>query len=157
MGAKPLATPMNTSIKLDKDENDRNVDEKLYRGMIGSLLYLTANMPNIIFSVCICARFQSCPKESHLTAVKWIFRYFIEILDLSIFYPRGVAFDLKGYSNVDYARYNVDRKSTSGTCEFLEQSLVSWFSNKQNSVALSSIEAEYMTVESCCAQVLWIK
>ena len=74
MGGKPLATPMSTSIKLDKDENGKNVDEKLYRGM-GSLLYLIASKPDIMFSVCICARFQSCLKELHLIVVKRIFKY----------------------------------------------------------------------------------
>ena len=96
IGAKPLATPMSTSIKLDKDENEKNVDEKLYRGMIVSLLYLTTSRFDIMFSVGICARFQSCPKESHLTAVKCIFRYLIETHDLGLFYPRRVAIDLKG-------------------------------------------------------------
>ena len=82
---------MSTSIKLDKDENGKNVDEKLYRVMIGFLLYLMASTPDIMFSVYICARFQSCPKESHLTAVKRIFRYLLETHDLGIFYPRGVV------------------------------------------------------------------
>ncbi|CAN1140581.1 Retrovirus-related Pol polyprotein from transposon RE1 [Linum perenne] len=68
-------TPMATSVKLDKDEQGILVDPKLYRGMIGSLLYLTATRPDIQYSVCLCARFQSSPKESHLSAVKWIFRY----------------------------------------------------------------------------------
>ena len=155
--AKPLGTPMGTSIKLDKDENGKNVDEKLYRGMIGSLLYLTASRPDIMFSVCICARFQSCPKESHLVAVKRIFRYFIETYDLGIFYPRGVAFELNGFSDADYAGCRIDRKSTSGTCQFLGHSLVSWSSKKQNSVALSTAEAEYVAAGSCCAQLLWMK
>ena len=74
---------------------------------------------DIMFSVCICARFQSCPKESHLVAVKRIFRYLIETHDLGIFYPRGVAFELNGFSDVDYAGCKVDRKSTSGTFQFL--------------------------------------
>ena len=155
--AKPLSTPMGTSIKLDKDENGKKVDEKLYRGMIGSLLYLTASRPDIMFSVCICARFQSCPKESHLVAVKRIFRYLIETHDLGIFYPRGVAFELNGFSDADYAGCRIDRKSTSGTCQFLGHSLVSWSSKKQNSVALSTAEAEYVAAGSCCAQLLWMK
>ena len=74
---KPLATPMSTSVKVDKDENDKNVDKKLYRGMIGCLLYLTENRPNIIFSVCICATFQLYPKESHL-----VFGYLIDMHDM---------------------------------------------------------------------------
>ena len=121
---------MGTSTKLDKDENGKNVDEKLYRGMIGSLLYLTLSRPDIIFSVCIYARFQSCPKESHLMAVKRIFRYLIDTQDLGIFYPRGVSFDLKNYSDANYAGCKVDRKSTRDTCQFVGHFLVSWFNKK---------------------------
>ena len=73
----------------------------------------------------VCARFQLCLKESHFSTVKCIFRYFIETHNLSIFYPREVAFDLKGYSDADYAKCKVDQKSTSDTCQFLGQSLVS--------------------------------
>ncbi len=71
--AKAFGTPMSPSTKLDKDEKGKPIDVKLYQGMIGSLLYLTASRPNIMFSVCLCAQFQSCPKESHLIAVKRIF------------------------------------------------------------------------------------
>jgi transposase InsO family protein len=154
---KPMSTPMSPSTKLDKDDKGKNVDEKKYRGMIGSLLYLTASRPDIMFSVCLCARFQSCPKESHLIAIKRIFRYLIGTYDLGLFYPKGTSFELVGYSDADYAGSRVDRKSTSGTCHFLGQSLVSWFSKKQNSVALSTAEAEYVAAGSCCAQVLWMK
>ena len=101
IGSELLATLMSTSIKLDKDENDKNVNE--YRGMIGSLLYLMTSRPNIMFNVCICARFQSWPKESHLIFVKYIFRYLIKMHDLGIFYPSVVAFDLNGFSDADYA------------------------------------------------------
>ena len=69
-GVKPATTPMSTTTKLTKNEREKKVDEKFYRGMIGSLLYLTASRPDIMFSVCLCARFQSCPKDSHLSVVK---------------------------------------------------------------------------------------
>ncbi|KAH9762390.1 hypothetical protein KPL70_000794 [Citrus sinensis] len=138
------STPMSTTIKLDKDEKGKEVDIKTYRGMIGSLLYLTASRPDIMFSVCLCARFQSCPKESHMLAVKHIFRYLIGTINLGLWYPRGTHIDLTCYSDADFAGYKVDRKSTSGTCHFLGHSLVSWFSKKQNSVALSTTEAEYI-------------
>ncbi|KAH9768926.1 hypothetical protein KPL71_011792 [Citrus sinensis] len=137
-------TPMSTTIKLDKDEKGKEVDIKTYRGMIESLLYLTASRPDIMFSVCLCARFQSCPKESHMLAVKRIFRYLIGTINLGLWYPRGTHIDLTCYSDVDFAGYKVGRKSTSGTCHFLGHSLVSWFSKKQNSVALSTTEAEYI-------------
>ena len=73
--AKTMKTSMSSSIKLDKDEKDKSIDSTMYRGMIGSLLYLTAIRPDIMFNVYLCARFQSCPKESHLSVVKRILRY----------------------------------------------------------------------------------
>lgn len=124
--------------------------------MIGSLLYLTASRPDIMFSVCLCARFQANPKESHLTAVKRIFRYINGTKDFGLWYPRGDNFDLVGYSDADFAGYKVDRKSTSGSCQFLGSSLVSWHSRKQNSVALSTAEAEYIAAAACCSQLLWM-
>ena len=77
-------TPMSSTIKLDKDEKGKPIDSTMYRGMIGSLLYLTANRPDIMYSVCLCARFQSCPKESHLSAVKRILRYLKETMDIGL-------------------------------------------------------------------------
>ncbi|KAH9762965.1 hypothetical protein KPL70_001008 [Citrus sinensis] len=155
--SKTKNTPMSTTTKLDKDEKGKEVDIKMYRGMIESLLYLTASRPDIMFSVCLCARFQSCPKESHLLAVKRIFRYLSGTIDIGLWYPRGTHIDLTCYSDADFAGYKVDRKSTSGTCYILGHSLVSWFSKKQNSVALSTTEAEYIAAGSCCAQALLMK
>ncbi|GLT88133.1 hypothetical protein SLE2022_061720 [Rubroshorea leprosula] len=154
---KPIATPMSTSINLDKDEGGKPIDPKLYRSMIGSLLYLTASRPDIMFSVCLCARFQACPKESHLIAVKKVFRYLKDTPNLGLWYPKGSSLDLHSYSDADYAGCRIDRKSTSRTCQFFGNVLISWFSKKQNSVALSTIEAEYIAAASCCAQVLWMK
>ena len=125
--------------------------------MIGSLLYLTASRPDIMFSVCLCARFQSCPKESHLSAVKRIFKYLAGTIEIGLWYPKFTTFDLVGYSDADFAGCKVDRKSTSGTCHFLGNSLISWHSKKQNSVALSTAEVEYVAAGSCCVQVLWMK
>jgi hypothetical protein len=123
--AKAYGTPMSPSTKLDKDEKGKPVDVKLYRGMIGSLLYLTASRPDIMFSVCLCARFQSSPKESHLIAVKRIFRYLLGTIDLGLWYPKSNSFDLISYTDADFAGCKIDRKSTSGTCHFLGHSLVS--------------------------------
>ena len=125
--------------------------------MIGSLLYLTASRPDIMFSVCLCARFQSSPKESHLIAVKRILRYLRGSPNLGLWYPRNNSFDLIGFSDADYAGSKIDRKSTSGTCQFLGPCLVSWSSRKQNSVAISTTEAEYVAAGSCCAQILWMR
>ena len=154
---KPIGTPMSSSCKLDKDECGKSVDQKLYRGMIGLLQYLTASRPDIMFSVCMCARFQSAPKESHLLAVKRILRYLSGSIEIGLWYSRESSYELIAYSDADFAGCKLDRKSTSGTCQFLGINLISWFSKKQTSVALSTTEAEYIAAGSCCAQILWIK
>ena len=154
---KPIGTPMSPSCKLDKDDEGKSVDLKYYRGMIGSLLYLTASRPDIMFSVCLCARYQSNPKESHLNAVKRILRYLNGTQTIGLWYSKDSQINLLGYSDADFAGCKLDRKSTSGTCQFLGVNLISWFSKKQNSVALSTAEAEYIAAGSCCAQILWIK
>ncbi|XP_059310199.1 secreted RxLR effector protein 161-like [Lycium ferocissimum] len=124
--------------------------------MIGSLLYLTASRPNIMFSVCKCARFQSTPKESHLTAIKRIFPYLIGTQDFGLWYPHSTNFDLIGYSDADFAGDKTDRKSTSGTCQILGESIISWHSKKQTFVALSTTEAEYLALGSCGTQLVWM-
>ena len=113
--------------------------------MIRSLLYLTASRPDIMFGTCLCARFQSSPKESHLNVIKRIFKYLSGSLHLGLWYPKNSFFDLISYSDVNFADSLLDRKSTSRTCQFLEQCLASWFSKKQVSAALSTAEAEYVT------------
>ncbi|XP_075085113.1 secreted RxLR effector protein 161-like [Nicotiana tabacum] len=155
--SKSIDTSIATATKLDLDEEEKNVEQKLYRGMIGSLLYLTSSMPDIVFNVGLCARFQANPKESHLKAVKRILRYLKGTPDLSLWYSIGYSFDLVGYVNADYAGFHVDRKSTSGTTHFLGSCLVSWETKKQNSVALSTAEDENVAATSCCAQFLWIR
>ncbi|GAU40502.1 hypothetical protein TSUD_189840 [Trifolium subterraneum] len=101
--AKIMSTPMHPSTSLDKDEKGKDVSEKEYRGMIGSLLYLTASRPDIVFAVGLCARFQTSPKESHLIAVKRIFRYLVGTPDVGLWYKKGSHFDLQAYCDVDYA------------------------------------------------------
>jgi hypothetical protein len=123
--AKPIKTPMGTNGHLDLDTGGKFVE---------SLLYLCASQPDIMLSVCMCARFQANPKEVHLRAVKRIMRYFVYTPKFGLWYPKGSTFDLIGYSDVDYAGCKIDRKSTSGTCQFLGRSLVSWASKKRNSV-----------------------
>jgi hypothetical protein len=97
-----------------------------------------------MLSVCMCARFQTDPKKVQLRAVKRIMRYLVYTPKFGLWYPKGSTFDLIGYSDVDWAGCKIDRKSTSGTCQFLGRSLVSRASKKQNSVALSTAEAEYI-------------
>ena len=154
--SKPSKTPMSSSCSLDQDLNSKSKDQKLYRGMIGSLLYLTASRPYIMFSVGVCARFQVNPKDSHLMAVKRTFRYLNGTRDLGLWYPNNSDFSLVGYSDSYFTGYKVDRKSTTGNCQFLGSSPISWQLKKQHSVALSSAEAEYIVAGACCAQILWM-
>jgi hypothetical protein len=154
--ANPIKTPMGTNGHLDLDVGGKSVDQKVYRSMNDLLLYLCASMPDIILSVCMCARFQTAPKECLLRAVKIIMRYLVLTPYLGLWYPKGAHFELIGYSDADYTGCKVDRKSTSGTCQFLGRFLVCWSSKKQNFVALSTTEAEYVAAGSCCAQFLWM-
>ncbi|GJU88979.1 hypothetical protein Tco_1301402 [Tanacetum coccineum] len=102
-------------------------------------------------------RYQANPKESHLVAIKRMFRYLKGTPNLGLWYPKGSGFDLKAYSGSDYAGCNLDRNSTSGGCQILGGKLVCWSAKKQSSVPMSSAEAEYVAAVGCCAQVLWIK
>ncbi|GJT40098.1 retrovirus-related pol polyprotein from transposon TNT 1-94 [Tanacetum coccineum] len=119
--------PMLPTNNLGPDESGVSVNETVFRGMIGSLTYLTANKPNIQFSTCLCGRYQANPKESHLVAVKRIFRYLKGTPNLGLWYPKESGFDLKAYSDLDYAGCNLDRKSTSGDAVLKSSgSKVSW-------------------------------
>jgi len=122
---KLIKTPIPTNGHLDLDEGCKSVDQTLYRSMIGSLLYLTASRPDIMFSVCMCARFQAYSKESHISAVKRILRYLKHTPSIGLWYPKGASFTLLGYSDSDFAGCRVDRMSTSGGCHLLGRSLVS--------------------------------
>lgn len=143
--------------KIGPDPDGKNVNVTLYRGMIGSLMYLTASRPDIMFSTCLCVRFQANPKESHLGFVKRIFRYLKGTPYLGIWYPKGTGYELTAYSDADFGGSMLDRKSTSGHVQFLGDKLVSWASKKQNCVSTSIAEAEYVAAASCCSQVLWMK
>jgi hypothetical protein len=154
--SKAMTTLMSTTTALDADEEGEHVDQKEYRSMIGSLLYLTVTRPDIQFSVCLCARFQGSLRTSHRQAVKSIFRYLCHTPDFGLWYSTSSSLVLHGFSNADFAECRLDRKSTSGTCQFLGSSLVSWSSRKQSSVAQSTTKVDYVAAASCCSQLLWI-
>ncbi|KAJ9557314.1 hypothetical protein OSB04_011928 [Centaurea solstitialis] len=155
--AKIMKTPMSPSCALDSDPDGQAVDVTTYRGMIGSLMYLTASRPDIMFSTCLCARYQSKPKESHLKAVKRIFRYLKGTVNLVLWYPKGSGYELTGYTDADHGGCKLDRKSTTGHIQFLGDKLVSWASKKQNCVSLSTAEVEYVVAASCCSQIIWMR
>ena len=148
---RSVGTLMSNTCKLDNNERGKSIDQKLHREMIRSLLYLTVSRPDILFNICICTRFQSNPRESHYLATKRIFKYLEGTHELGLWYSKSFSFELIAYSDLDFAGCRLERRSTSGTCHFPGENLISWSSRKQNSVALSSIEAEYIAARSCCA------
>jgi hypothetical protein len=155
---KEAVTPIATNHGLCNDKpNDPHVDATKYRAIIGSLMYLTASRPDIVFAVSKCARYQANPKESHMKAAKRILRYVKTKPRLGLWYPMYGSFDFVAYTDSDFGGDDSDRKSTSGGCQFLGGRIVSWQCKKQTSVAQSSCEAEYIAAGYCCSQVLWIQ
>ncbi|KAI3732723.1 hypothetical protein L1987_63930 [Smallanthus sonchifolius] len=150
-------TPMQVHHQLTPDKDGQDTDQHQYHAMIGSLMYLTASRPDIMFAVCLCARFQAAPKASHLQAVKRIFRYLKGASRLVLWYSKNDMFNLYAYTDSDYGGCNLDKKSTSGGCQFLGGRLISWQCKKQTCVSTSTVEAEYIAASSCCAQVIWIQ
>ncbi|GKB19563.1 retrovirus-related pol polyprotein from transposon TNT 1-94 [Tanacetum coccineum] len=155
--SKVTKTPMSRKRVLTLYKDSESIDSTKYRGMIGSLLYLTASRSNIMFSVCFCARFQEDPKVSHLEAVKRIFRYIKGTQHLGLWYLKDTGVNVLVYANSDHAGDVVDRKSTSGICTFMGSCLTSWFLKKQTSLANSITESDYVAAERACQQGLWMK
>ena len=122
---RSVGTPMSNTYKFDNNEGGKHVDQKLYRGMIGSLLYLTTSRPDILFSICMCARFQSNPRENHYLATKKIFKYLEGTQELGLWYSKSSSFELIAYNDSDFAECRLSRKSTSGTCHFVGENLIS--------------------------------
>jgi len=157
LNSTKLRVPMAVGTRLTPSLDAPAVDLTLYRSMIGSLLYLTASRPDIMFSVCCCARFQANPREPHLTAVKNIFRYLKGTVSLGLWYPAKIGFFIQAFSDSDLGGCTLDRKSTTGGCQLLDGKLVSWQSKKQTCVAISTAEAEYISAAACTSQIIWIQ
>jgi hypothetical protein len=132
---EPVSTLMSSATSLGLDEDGEAVDQREYRSMIGSLMYLTATRPDIQFTVGLCAHFQASPRSSHRMTVQRIFRYLKHTPEFGIWYSASSSLDLVGFSDADFAGCGIDQKSTSVTCHFLGSSLVCWSSRKQSSVA----------------------
>nr|GFA35146.1 uncharacterized mitochondrial protein AtMg00810-like [Tanacetum cinerariifolium] len=131
-----IGTPMATK-HLDAELSGTPVDQTKYRSKVGALIYLTKSRPDIMHATCYCARYQAQPTEKHLTAVKRIFRYLKDTIHMGLWYPKDIGFELTAFSDSDHAGCLDSRKSTSGGIQFLE--------------------AEYMSLSACCAQVLWMR
>jgi hypothetical protein len=148
---KPVSTLMSSTASLGPNEDGEAVDQREYRSMIDSLLYLTVTRLDIQFSVGLCACFQASPHSSHRMAVQRVFRYLKHTPEFGIWYSASSSLDLVGFSDADFAGCGIDRKSTSRTCHFVGSSLICWSSRKQSSAAQSTTEAEYVAAASCCS------
>nr|GEV02142.1 copia protein [Tanacetum cinerariifolium] len=150
-------TPMVEKSKLDEDREGKAVDPSHYRGMIGTLLYLTASRPDLQFTICMCVRYQARPTKKHVHAVKRIFRYLRGTVNRGLWYPKDSSVTLTAFANADHAGCQDTRRSTSESVQFLGERLISWSSKRQKSVAISSTEAEYIALSGCCAKILWMR
>ncbi|GJY72641.1 hypothetical protein Tco_0476344 [Tanacetum coccineum] len=155
--SNPIDTPMVDRLKLDEDLMGIPVDQTRFRGMVGSLMYLTASRPDLVFAVCMCARYQAKPTKKHFEAIKRVFRYLKGTINMGLWYPKDNAMSLTAYADADHAGCQDSRRSTSGSAQFLGDRLVSWSSKKQRSTAISTTEAEYIAMSGCCAQILWMR
>ncbi|GJS06098.1 retrovirus-related pol polyprotein from transposon TNT 1-94 [Tanacetum coccineum] len=153
----PVDTPMVDRLKLDEDPLGIPVDQTRFCSMVGSLMYLTASRPDLVFVVCMCARYQASPTKKHLEALKRVFRYLRGTINWGLWYPKDTAMALTAYADADHAGCQDTRRSTSGSAQFLGDKLVSWSSKKQKSTAISTTEAEYIAMSGCCAQILWMR
>nr|GFA22665.1 retrovirus-related Pol polyprotein from transposon TNT 1-94 [Tanacetum cinerariifolium] len=152
-----IDTPMVDQLKLDEDPSGIPVDQTCFRTMVGSLMYLTASRPDLVFAVCMCARYQAKPTKKHLEALKWVFRYLKETINWGLWYLKDTAMSLTAYADADHAGCQDTRRSTSESAQFLSDKLVSWSSKKQKSTAISTTEAEYIAMSECYAQILWMR
>ncbi|GJZ10456.1 retrovirus-related pol polyprotein from transposon TNT 1-94 [Tanacetum coccineum] len=150
-------TPMVEKSKLDEDTQGKAMDPTHYRGMIGTLMYLTVSRLDLTFAVCMCARYQAKPTEKHLHAVKRIFKYLRRIVNRGLWYRKDSSIALTAYADADHAGCQDTRQSTSVCMQLLGDRLVSWSSKRQKNAAISSTKAEYIALSGCCAQVLWMR
>ncbi|GKA69280.1 reverse transcriptase domain-containing protein [Tanacetum coccineum] len=150
----PVNTPMVDRLKLDEDLMGIPVDQPRFRGMVGSLMYLTASRPDLVFAVCMCARYQAKPTKKHFEAIKRVFRYLKGTINMGLWYPKDNAMSLTAYADADHAGCQDSRRSTSGSAQFLRDRLVRWSSKKQRSTAISTTKTEYIAMSGCCAQIL---
>jgi len=153
----PVSTPTEFGLKLNKDHEEKKVDSTLYKQIVGSLMYLTATRPDIMYSVSLISRYMENPTEIHLLAAKRILRYLQGIRDFGLFYKKGEKSDLFGFTDSDYARDQDDRRSTSGYVLMLGTGAVSWSSKKQPIVSLSTTEAEFIAAIACACQAIWLR
>jgi hypothetical protein len=154
---KLVSTPMISGCKLRKDDESKEVDQRLYRSMIGNLLYVTTSRLDVMQAIGQVAIFEVALKETHVLAVKRIFRYLKGTTEFGLWYPKGNEMTMVAYIDADWAGSIDDQRSTSRATFYLGDCLVSWLSKKQSSISLSTTEEEYIAATTCCTHILWMK
>ena len=157
MDCKTMATPMASNLNLLNDASSETVDATMYCQMIGSLMYLTNTRPDICFAMNTLSQYLTDPRSVHLTAAKHILRYLKGIVNYGLKYEADQKINLEGYVDFDWVGNAIDRKSTSGCCFSMRSGVISWFSRKRSCVALSKVEAEYVTACSTSCVVVWMR
>jgi hypothetical protein len=157
VGCKIEETPMNSNEKLHSQDGADPVDETMYRSMIGGLMYLQHTRPDISFQVNVLSRFMQKPSKNHYGAAKRVLRYIAGTVQFGLWFERNKKVNLVGYSDSDWASSLDDRKSTSAYTFTLGSGVISWSSKKQNSIALSSMEAEYIAATGATCQAIWLR
>ena len=156
-GCKPTAIPMNQKEKFCKEDGAEKVDEKLYRSLIGCLMYLSASRPHILHALSLLSRYMNCASRIHFQAAKRVLRYVKDTIDFGIRYHYVKNFRLHGYSDSDWAGCADDMRSTSGYLFSFGSRIFSWYSKKQEVIAQSTAEAEYVAATAAVNQALWIR
>ncbi|KAK4258396.1 hypothetical protein QN277_007851 [Acacia crassicarpa] len=154
---KPMSTPIEKGTKLTVHSTRKPVNPTLYKSLVGSLRYLTFTRPNIMYAVGLISRYMEQPKQDHFRTAKRILRYIKGTINHGLFYTHSQDSRIVGYSDSDYGGDIDDRKSTSGYAFHIGSAIFSWSSKKQQTVALSSCEAEYMAAAACTCQAIWLK
>ncbi|GJS15066.1 retrovirus-related pol polyprotein from transposon TNT 1-94 [Tanacetum coccineum] len=151
--SNPVDSPIVEKSKQDEDIQGKSVDPTHYRGMVGTLMYLTASRLGLTFAGCMCTQYQAKPTEKHLHAIKIILKYLRGTINRGLWYPKDSSIALTAYADADHVGCQDTRRSTSGSMQLLGDRLVSWLSKSQKSAAISSTEVEYIALSGCCAQL----
>ncbi|XP_031263008.1 uncharacterized protein LOC116121206 [Pistacia vera] len=151
---KPVNLPLVPNLKLSKNEDGEKVDEGLYRSLIGCLLYLTATRPDLMYATSLLSRFMSNPTETHFKIAKSVLRYVTGSTDYGVWFKRSEDFSLIGYSDSDWAGSTDDMRSTSGFAFFMNHGAICWLSRKQETVAISTAEVEYISATAAVNQAI---
>ena len=153
----PTSTPVQFGLKPHKDHDGKKIDSTLFKQIVGSLMYLTATKPDIMYYVSLISRYMENPTEMHLLAAKRILQYLQGTRDLGLFYEKGKFSDLIRFTDSDYDGDQDDRRSTLGHVFMFGTCAISWSSKKQSIVTLSSTEAQFVAAIACACQAIWLR